>query len=165
MIVVWRNCSFLQVRVREILTRQMPKAIPEDDLTPVAFVDTDELNEALELTQNLDRSWSSLPKVIPLFQGCRSTDIGDVLQQANGSCFVITSEGFELLEYQQLPYVAVTKKCTTTGKLYEEFPTLDLPNWEEQPVIDDAECRSERIYKELLRWEDGQTRWLLRFCR
>ena len=165
MITVWHNSEFLQLRLRELLTGELPKVIPEHDLTPVAFVDTKDLEVAWELTQNLERNWIDCLGATALVKNCRSTDIGDVLQRADNCCFVVAHQGFQPLD-MQLPYVALTKKCYATGELYEEFPSLDLPSWNQQKVLEHIALPSNpRTYKELRCWNDGQARWLLRFYK
>lgn len=48
-------------------------------LTPVAEVDTDDADEAFQLTNHIDSSWLENEKVKPLVEKARSTSVGDVL--------------------------------------------------------------------------------------
>lgn len=49
---------------------------------PVADVDTNDIDTAFQLTNNIDSSWAENRRVTPLFKGdrgCRSTSVGDLI--------------------------------------------------------------------------------------
>jgi hypothetical protein len=63
--------------------------------THVAVVATDDLDQAYELTNNIDKRWTDNVGVAPVDgHGKRSTDVGDVLE-LNGKFFVCASIGWD----------------------------------------------------------------------
>jgi|SRR5271157_1910070 len=81
-----------------------PKNAPKiSDYALMADVDTESLEGAYALTNNIDRPWiynhgvkfyGSLQHV---FEGCRSTSVGDVLYHL-GNFYVVDSIGFKRVE-------------------------------------------------------------------
>jgi len=63
----------------------------------VALVDTEDLNKAFELTNNIDSSWTRNPGLVTDKEACRSTSTGDVLK-INGKYYLVASIGFKQLD-------------------------------------------------------------------
>lgn len=63
------------------------------DLRFVAEVQTDDLEEAYRLTQNIDRPWSQNANVKAEHRENRSTSIGDVLQKGR-DFWIVRMDGF-----------------------------------------------------------------------
>ncbi len=102
MILVWHNSQYLEFEFQELLCGQPRKEVLVDNLTPVAWVNTSELALAWQLTLNTNGSLPNLPRAIALTKNSRSTTVGDVLQQADGESWLITSQGYNLLQIQLL---------------------------------------------------------------
>jgi hypothetical protein len=68
----------------------------EDNFKLIAEVDTDDLDEAYELTNTINQEWhlNGGVKLIGAM-GCRSTSIGDVLIANSGRCYRVESVGFK----------------------------------------------------------------------
>lgn len=66
-------------------------------LNEVAVIDTNDLNEAFTLTQNINSSWTVLPQVKTDLKECRSTSAGDVLIK-DGKFFLIAIAGFKKID-------------------------------------------------------------------
>jgi hypothetical protein len=73
MIAVYHHAEFTKY-VHDRLAWRRPGL-----LTKVAEVDTDDEDEAYQLTNHIDESWLENAKVTPLVEKARSTSVGDVL--------------------------------------------------------------------------------------
>lgn len=69
------------------------------DYTLVAEVDTDDLEEAFERTNSIDRFWGENEKVTLMdpTKGCRSSSVGDIFKNDEGF-FVVKMVGFEKID-------------------------------------------------------------------
>jgi hypothetical protein len=77
------------------LTPNQKKNWQDGRYTHVAVVATDDLDQAYELTNNIDKRWTDNIGVAPVDgHGKRSTDVGDVLE-LNGKFFVCASIGWD----------------------------------------------------------------------
>lgn len=64
----------------------------------VADVHTDDLEQAFELTNNINRPWSENEGVVAVEGGTRSTSTGDIMKMADGSLHLVASYGFVKLD-------------------------------------------------------------------
>jgi len=94
MIKVLHNKNFLNFALcfdeKELLEKITN--MPMTDLTEVAHVDTDNLDEAFRLTNHIDSDWSTNEKVATIAKS-RSTSVGDILQ-LNGQFWMVANIGF-----------------------------------------------------------------------
>lgn len=74
---------------------------PDSVLTKVAEVDTDDLDEAYRLTNNIDQSWTLNEGVSSVAPELRSTSVGDVLL-SNGEYLMVDTFGFKKLSAEDL---------------------------------------------------------------
>jgi hypothetical protein len=70
----------------------------QEDYTYVAWVETKDLNEAYQLTQNLDSYWTQNQGVITHRKGLRSTSIGDVIEDDKGKMHLVACIGFKKIK-------------------------------------------------------------------
>ena len=63
----------------------------------VADVDTDDLNLAFRLTNDVGWNWWLNPEVSAYVKPCRSTSVGDVIVLPDGEAYVVLAAGFERL--------------------------------------------------------------------
>lgn len=89
MIKVLQNKDFINTTFTEELVAA--------NLQEVAVVDTNELEEAFILTQNIDSSWTFLPQIKTDLKECRSTSAGDVLIK-DEEYFLICLTGFKKID-------------------------------------------------------------------
>lgn len=87
MIQVFHNDKFLAY--------EMTNTVNLKDLTLVAEVDTNDLEEAFKLTNHIDCNWSD-NKTVKTINPSRSTSMGDVLVKDNQR-YVVSDFGFEKL--------------------------------------------------------------------
>ena len=82
----------------EFLNYWRVKTVGLGDCVPVADVDTDDLDEAYSLTQNLHRNWVFNEGVARLGDapGYRSTSVGDLMARGD-SVYVVEEAGFRKL--------------------------------------------------------------------
>jgi hypothetical protein len=95
MIKVFHNGDFLKFGLKsDSMLRIAAKKIPVKDLQLVATVDTESLDIAYELTNNIDGSWTENENVRS-FIGCvaRSSSIGDILEK-DGKKYIVARVGF-----------------------------------------------------------------------
>lgn len=64
----------------------------------VGTVDTDSLDEAYALTQNVESFWGLNNKTAAKFLQCRSTSVGDVIKTSEGKFFMVANFGFEEIQ-------------------------------------------------------------------
>ena len=75
----------------------------KEDYKPVALVDCDRLEDTFELTNHIDHSWTENVEVTVLSEKCRSTSVGDVVEDSNtGHLFICASVGWEKTSWSQL---------------------------------------------------------------
>jgi hypothetical protein len=67
------------------------------DLTLVAEVQTDDLEDAFRLTNHIEYDWWKNPEVIPCTDPTRSTSVGDLMEK-DGKFFIVASCGFREVE-------------------------------------------------------------------
>ena len=157
MITVWHNKDFLLLQLQRLQLQEFPDSIPLEQLTPVAIIDTDNLADAFELSQNEFKH----DERVQILEESRSTSVGDILQKSN-DCWWLDRSCFSRL-HQALPHVALTNWCENEpGEPFEFFPTLDLPDWAAQELINLTRLPDYWHYLETYRWKDGQVRQLLR---
>ena len=60
----------------------------------VADVETDDLNLAFRLTNDVGWNWWLNPEVSAYVKPCRSTSVGDVIVLPNGEAYVVLACGF-----------------------------------------------------------------------
>lgn len=68
-----------------------------NDFSKVADIDTDDLDEAYSLSQNVTASWACNNEVKSDLKQCRSTSMGDILEKA-GEYFIVDMFGFKKIE-------------------------------------------------------------------
>lgn len=93
MIEVYHNSDFLDFGLR-LLSGEKIEKIPEDIIAKVADVDTDSLDIAYCLTNNIEESWTKNKQVISTFSTLRSTSMGDVLVK-DGIAYMVVDTGFK----------------------------------------------------------------------
>jgi len=62
----------------------------------VAFVDTQDLEEAYMKTNHMEQSWTENEGVKALVERTRSTSVGDIIMKADGM-YIVASHGFDKL--------------------------------------------------------------------
>jgi hypothetical protein len=92
MIKVYHNTGFLNYQITGVL---------EDPVHLAAEVATDSLDEAYELTNNIDRSWTKNPGVICHTDTPRSTSWGDLMNH-DGKWFTVEMAGFKELSPEEI---------------------------------------------------------------
>lgn len=96
MITVYHNSKFL-----DYTFDQTNSTLKTGVFELVATVDTESLDEAYQLTNNIDNSWITNPGVDPLYaQDKRSTSVGDLLRDGQGDYYVVESAGFRKLNFE-----------------------------------------------------------------
>ena len=93
MIEVYHNKNFINHSWLEKVTDEVRKDFQEAS-TFVAMVDTDDLEVAYELTNNINASWTTNDKVATHLTRCRSTSVGDFMKH-NDDVYVVAAFGFE----------------------------------------------------------------------
>jgi len=94
MVTVYHNSDFLNFSfMNEAQVRSAWENIKQRNLTKVAEVTTESLDEAYQLTNNIDRSWVLNRKVRSFKSEARSTSIGD-LMKFKGNSYVVATTGF-----------------------------------------------------------------------
>lgn len=93
MIEVYHNSEFIMYGTR-LIGGEKIESIPENVLVKVADVDTDNLDIAFTLTNNIDIPWTENKKVIPACENLRSTSMGDVLIK-EGIAYLVLDTGFK----------------------------------------------------------------------
>lgn len=66
--------------------------------TLVAKVDTNELEHAWQQTNNIDDSWTKNPNVEAMIPESRSSKVGDVMKDSNGTYHIVASIGFTAVQ-------------------------------------------------------------------
>ena len=94
MVKVYHNEEFLDAGRKGV-------TIKPEDCTHVADVDTDDLNVAYQLTNNIEDSWCdnkgvTISEVVRQLGGARSTSMGDVMFH-DGKWYMVASIGFTLM--------------------------------------------------------------------
>lgn len=93
MITVYHNSKFL-----DYTFDQTNSTLEMGVFGQVATVDTESLEEAYRLTNNIDASWIHNPNVDPTYnQDQRSTSVGDLLRDSQADYYVVESDGFRKL--------------------------------------------------------------------
>ena len=109
MIKVLHNKNFLKFAICFDEKSLLEKAakIKMSDLTEVARVDTDNLDEAFRLTNHIDSDWSTNEKVATIAKS-RSTSVGDILQ-FNGQFWIVANLGFVKIQAKSMKNNMTTK--------------------------------------------------------
>ena len=76
---------------------QAAKAFP-DGFKKVAVVDADNIDEVFRITNHIDEAWYGNPEVKELFDKGRSTSVGDVVVEENGTAHYCAAFGWEQME-------------------------------------------------------------------
>lgn len=108
MITVYHNKEFMKYALDNYTTEQKDRVLKDAVITKVAEVNTDRLDEAYRLTNNIDSDWTknTSVKVIGSSQQ-RSTSVGDVLQNSDGYHTVETF-GFRKLSDEEVSQITLT---------------------------------------------------------
>ena len=63
-----------------------PKAFAMEDYNKVADVESDNLGDTFRITNHIATDWTKNPEVTKLYieKGCRSTSVGDVVEDEDG---------------------------------------------------------------------------------
>lgn len=94
MITVIHNSRFTDFSFLEGSELQAEAAkLTDAELTKAADVDTDDLDVAFRLTNNIDRAWTCNEGVTPTMDSRRSTSVGDIMT-IDGKRFMVASVGF-----------------------------------------------------------------------
>lgn len=93
MIEVYHNSDFINYSLMIIDEKKIAE-IPRHLLEKVADVDTDNLDIAFMLTNNIDNPWPENNKVIAASKNLRSTSAGDVLIKG-GISYLVLDIGFK----------------------------------------------------------------------
>ena len=66
------------------------------DYQAVAEVETENIDDVFQLTNTIEHSWWLNPGVLHLFDGlgCRSTSVGDLIEDASGKFHRVDTAGF-----------------------------------------------------------------------
>ena len=88
MIIVYHNSNFTDYYFRGV------DELPADLLTKVAEVDSNDLEEAFELTNHIEHNWTENEEVTPLISNPRSTSCGDIME-IDGKFYIVASCGFK----------------------------------------------------------------------
>lgn len=96
MITVYHNKKFTDYTFRKNVG-----SIPKRLLRKVATVDTDSLEEAFRLTNNIDHSWTKNKEVTAIEPKLRSSSVGDVFEKGD-KIFMIASCGFNEIKVEGL---------------------------------------------------------------
>lgn len=131
MVEVFHNTEFLMYMQEETL-----EALSSGHFECVARIDTDSLDEAYELTQNIDQPWTQNPKVATTFRNIRSTSVGDLVRK-DGVYHVVESCGFKEITREQecsltfliIPGELSIGKSHLVKKIAQELgvPCIDFP--------------------------------------
>jgi pectate lyase len=92
MIKVYHNPNFHGCRMN-VTQENADIILKNDTLTLVAEVETDSLEDAYQLTNNIENSWVENEKVTAKVDRGRSTSMGDVLEQ-DGKYHMVAGFGF-----------------------------------------------------------------------
>jgi len=102
MITVYHNPDFIDLTFSKNIGLEVNKHL--DNLKEIAQVDTDDLNEAFKLTNNIEHDWTENDKVEVIGtqsdhypHGFRSTSVGDCMEH-NGQLYVVAPIGFAPVE-------------------------------------------------------------------
>lgn len=93
MIEVYHNSDFIDFGIR-VLAGEKIEEISEDFIKKVAKVNTDSLDVAYCLTNNLENPWTENEKVFPIYKNLRSTSMGDVLVK-DDIAYLVIDAGFK----------------------------------------------------------------------
>jgi len=95
MITVFHNPKFVDLAFSRDIVADFQAAQMETSLEKVAEVQTEDLDEAYQDTNHIDRPWHDNESVT-LIKKSRSTSIGDVMER-NGERFIVDKIGFKRL--------------------------------------------------------------------
>jgi hypothetical protein len=108
MIEVYHNTEFLMYMQEETL-----EALSLGHFECVARVETDSLDEAYALTQNIDEPWHRNANVSATSRNTRSTSVGDLVKK-DGKYHVVESCGFkEITREQECTLTFYAREATT----------------------------------------------------
>lgn len=83
---------------KDIITNEaIIKMFKEGEYTLVAEVDTNDMDDVFRLTNHISHSWTENEEVTAVIERVRSTSVGDILVNDNGT-FIVAGCGFEQLE-------------------------------------------------------------------
>lgn len=89
----------------------------------VALVDTDDLERAFMLTNHIETAWQENEGVKAKVENCRSTSVGDLMEDEKGNLFMVAGCGFEKVEW----YMGTFKMVESRGGKYA-VPMTDEEN-------------------------------------
>ena len=93
----------IKIYLRSIFTIEVPaEPVSKSNYDFVATIDTNDLNTAWRLSQNVDALWVTAEFVQPAFpytEGCRSSSVGDVFVTDDGKAWLIENIGFRQVEF------------------------------------------------------------------
>lgn len=70
---------------------------PELSYKLVAEVNTDDMDFAFEMTNSIENYWGDNEDVEDFTTGCRSTSVGDLMQNSLGQMYFVSNFGFKLI--------------------------------------------------------------------
>jgi hypothetical protein len=89
MLRVFHNDNFIDYNINGRLIGHTVRLVAKIEIT--------DLNKAFELTNHIDGNWQDNPGVITNLEKCRSTSVGDLIEDEDGHYHVIESLGFRYL--------------------------------------------------------------------
>jgi hypothetical protein len=107
MIIVYHNEDFINYQI-EHLGQTGERRIIEARVTPVAIVESDSMDDAYHLTNNIDDAWTKNKGVQAIgVKEFRSTSVGDILMNGMGEFYIAESAGFRRLSDEELKRITV----------------------------------------------------------
>jgi hypothetical protein len=72
-----------------------PETFNKDDFVMVAEVETEDIEGVFRLTNHIDHDWTTNPEVSGVTGSCRSTSVGDIIEDEDGKLMYCASFGWE----------------------------------------------------------------------
>ena len=72
-----------------------PKLVFPTDYEKVALIEAEDIGDTFRITNHIEHDWTTNPEVIKVYGRCRSTSVGDVMVNEDGTKFYCDMVGWK----------------------------------------------------------------------